>query len=241
MTSAVAVEVVPSDGGPLAFVDDLEEPLLSAEDHHHLARVRRLRAGDPMILADGRGRWRPATFADLAPQVAGDVVSEPPVAPAVSVAFALVKGGRPELAVQKLTEVGVDHVHPFVAARSVVRWDPAKAASNHARFERVAREAAMQSRRARLPVVHPVVSFAEVAGLPGACRADRGGVAPSLDHPLVLVGPEGGWEVDERQVDLPVVSLGTGVLRAETAAIAAGLVLTSLRAGLVRPASDLRD
>ncbi len=94
----------------------------------------------------------------------------------------------------------------------------------------------MQSRRARLPRVHPVVSFAEVASLPGACRADRGGAPPSLARPLVLVGPEGGWDEGERQIDLPVVALAAGVLRAETAAIAAGVVLTSLRTGLVTPA-----
>lgn len=235
MTSAAGPEAVPSDGGPLAFVTDLHAPVLSTDDHHHLARVRRLRDGDPMVLADGCGRWRRARFAALEPEVAGEVTAEPVATPPVGVAFALVKGGRPELAVQKLTELGVDHVHPFVAARSVVRWDPAKAASGHARLERVAREAAMQSRRATLPVVHPVVSFAEVAALHGACRADRGGWAPSLDRPLVLVGPEGGWDDAERGIDLPVVALGTGVLRAETAAIAAGVVLTSLRAGLVQP------
>jgi 16S rRNA (uracil1498-N3)-methyltransferase len=232
---------VPSDGGPLAFVADLDAPVLTAEDHHHLARVRRLRAGDALVLADGRGRWRRAVFADLVPEVVGDVVAEESVGTVVSVGFALVKGARPELAVQKLTELGVDHVHPFVAARSVVRWDQAKATSNHARLERVAREAAMQSRRAHLPEVHPVTSFAEVAGLPGACRADRGGEPPSLSRPLVLVGPEGGWDDHEREVELPVVSLGSGVLRAETAAIAAGVVLTALRAGLVAPGPEVRD
>jgi 16S rRNA (uracil1498-N3)-methyltransferase len=237
----VGPAAVPSDGGPLVFVADLDAPVLTAEDHHHLARVRRLRAGDALVLADGRGRWRPAVFADLVPEVAGEVVTEARVDPVVSVGFALVKGARPELAVQKLTELGVDHVHPFVAARSVVRWDQARAASNHARLERVAREAAMQSRRAHLPEVHPVASFAEVAGLPGACRADRGGGPPSLSRPLVLVGPEGGWDDHERGVDLPVVALGSGVLRAETAAIAAGVVLTSLRAGLVAPGPAVRD
>lgn len=236
MTAGSDSEAVPSDGGPLVFVDDLGSPLLDADDHHHLARVRRLRAGDALIVADGCGRWRRAVFADLVPEVVGDVVTEPSAAPPVAVAFALVKGGRPELAVQKLTELGVDHVHPFVAARSVVRWDPARAAAGHARLARVAREAAMQSRRATLPVVHPVAAFADVAALPGACRADRGGAAPTLARPLVLVGPEGGWDDDERAVDLPVVALGSGVLRAETAAIAAGVVLTSLRAGLLRPA-----
>ncbi len=238
MTAGPGAEAVPSDGGPLAFVADLELPVLSDDDQHHLSRVRRLRRGDPLVVADGRGRWRRARFADAELEVVSDVAVEPVAAPQVSVAFALAKGGRPELAVQKLTELGVDHLRPFVAARSVVRWDQVRAASGHARLERVAREAAMQSRRAALPVVHPVESFAEVAALPGACRADRGGAAPSLDRPLVLVGPEGGWDEGEREVDLPVVALGPGVLRAETAAIAAGVVLAALRAGLVAPPSN---
>ena len=241
MSPGAGPEGVPSDGGPLVFVADLEAPVLAVADHHHLARVRRLRTGDPLVLADGRGGWRRAVFADLEPEVRGDVIIEPLVGPAVSVAFALVKGGRPELAVQKLTELGVEHLRPFVAARSVVRWDSARAESGQARLERVALEAAMQSRRATLPVVHPVASFAHVAALAGACRADRGGGPPTLQRPLVLVGPEGGWDDAERAVDLPVVALGSGVLRAETAAIAAGVVLTALRAGLVAPASTSRD
>lgn len=236
MTAAAGPEAVPSGGGPLVFVADLDAPVLADDDRHHLGRVRRLRAGDAIVLADGDGRWRPARFTAADPEPTGAVTREPVAAPPVGVAFALVKGGRPELAVQKLTELGVDHLHPFVAARSVVRWDQARAESGHARLARVAREAAMQSRRATVPTVHPVASFADVAALPGACRADRGGAPVTLEHPVVLVGPEGGWDERERLADLPVVGLGTGVLRAETAAIAAGVVLASLRAGLVAPA-----
>jgi 16S rRNA (uracil1498-N3)-methyltransferase len=156
------------------------------------------------------------------------------------VAFALVKGSKPELVVQKLTELGVDRIRPLVAARSVVRWDPARSASAQRRLERVAREASMQSRRPWLPEVGQAAAFAEVSADPGACRADRDGAPPSLDHPLILTGPEGGWAPEEEARTLPVVSLGDGVLRAETAAIAAGVALTMLRAGLVAPAPRRR-
>jgi 16S rRNA (uracil1498-N3)-methyltransferase len=230
---AAAASAVPSTGGPFVFVADLGRPVLDGDDHHHLARARRLRAGDPLVLGDGAGRWVPARFGGLEPELVGEPVLAALPVPAVAVAFALVKGTKPELAVQKLTELGVDHIVPFVAARSVVRWDAARSEQAHARLVRVAREAAMQSRRAWLPAVDPVSSFAAVAARPGACRADRGGGPPTLARPLVLTGPEGGWAPEERELDLPVVALADGVLRAETAAITAGVVLTALRAGLV--------
>ncbi len=97
----------------------------------------------------------------------------------------------------------------------------------------------MQSRRARLPLVDDVRDYATVAGLPGAVRADQGGGPPSLDHPTVLIGPEGGWSEAERAVELPVVGLGPHVLRAETAAITAAAVFVSLRFGLIEHARSL--
>ena len=86
--------------------------------------------------------------------------------------------------------------------------------------------------RAKKPV-EPVTGFAEVAARPGAAMADRGGAPPSLARPLLLVGPEGGWDDGERAAGLPAVSLSPGVLRAETAAIVAGALLVALRAGCV--------
>ena len=219
------------------FVADLAHPHLADDDHHHLARAQRLRDGDPLVLGDGAGRWCRARFGGDRPTLDGEPVLASRPQPPVGVAFALVKGAKPELVVQKLTELGVDHIRPFVAARSVVRWDAEKAEVAHRRWIRVAREAAMQSRRLWLAAVDPVVPFAEVAADPAACRADRGGAPPTLDRTLVLTGPEGGWDDDERAADLPVVGLGDGVLRAETAAVAAGVVLTALRAALVLPSA----
>jgi 16S rRNA (uracil1498-N3)-methyltransferase len=131
--------------------------------------------------------------------------------------------------VQKLTEIGVDRIVPFVAERSVVRWDADKAVRNHTRLQVVAREAAMQSRRTWLPVVEPVVRFDDVAGRPGAALAERGGRPPTLAHPTMIVGPEGGWSDQEGATDLPRIGLGPTVLRAETAAIVAAAGLCGLR------------
>jgi len=141
-------------GAAHVFVDDIEAPALAADDAHHLARVLRLRAGEEVTVTDGRGGWRLCAFAEGARlETIGAVerVSPPPVA--VTVAFALTKGDKPELAVQKLTELGVDRIVPLAADRSVVQWDDAKAARNVERLRAVARAAAMQSRsRKRLPM-----------------------------------------------------------------------------------------
>jgi len=107
-----------------AFVADVESPELGPDDRHHLERVLRLRPGDELTVADGAGRWRRCRFGPVV-EVDGEVEVEPPPAPAITLAFALTKGERPEWTVQKLTEVGVDRIVPFVSDRSIVRWDEA--------------------------------------------------------------------------------------------------------------------
>lgn len=218
----------------MAFVADVDAPVLGDADAHHLERVLRVRSGDEVTVADGAGRWRRVRFGEhLEPT--GEVMETLREQPEVSIGFALVKGDKPELVVQKLTELGVDRIVAFRAERSVVRWDDTKAVRAHARLVAVARSAAAQSHRPWLPVVEPVTDLAVLAGRPGAAMADRSGDAPSLERPLVLIGPEGGWAAQERDLDLPRVRLGPTVLRAETAAVTAGALLTALRAGVVGP------
>ncbi|HEX5365989.1 MAG TPA: RsmE family RNA methyltransferase [Acidimicrobiales bacterium] len=217
-----------------AFVDDLDAPVLRAGDHHHLARVLRLAVGDPITVGDGGGRWRAARLgAGPDVGVVGPVVADPRPEPALTVAFALVKGDRPEQVVQKLTELGVDCIVPFVADRSVVRWDRPRAARHGERFAEIARAAAQQCRRTWLPQVTALATFADAARRPGAALAERGGRPPSLDRPAVLVGPEGGWSTGERACGLPHVELAAHVVRAETAAVAAGTLLAALRHQIV--------
>ena len=221
--------------GPLVFVDDLAEPRLAEADDHHLRRVLRTRPGDAVILGDGAGSWRAARLlADGAVEATGPIESAPPPAPALTVGFALVKGDKPELIVQKLTELGIDRIVPFRAERSVVQWDDAKAAKALVRLRAVARAAAMQSHRPHLPQVDAVAELGALVAA-GAALADRVGAAPSLDQPAVLVGPEGGWSEAERDLGAPTVGLGDHVLRAETAAVTAGALLAAVRSGLVTP------
>ena len=225
---------MPVAGGARAhvFVVDVESPELAPDDRHHLERVLRLRPGDELTVADGAGRWRTCRFG---PVVAadGEVEVEARPVPAITLAFALTKGERPEWTVQKLTEVGVDRIVPFLSDRSIVRWDVAKAARNAERLRRVAREAAMQSRQAFLPVVEDVARFGDVVTRKGAALASLDGDAPNLARTCLLVGPEGGWTDHELARAPARITLGPTVLRAETAAVAGAVLLTGLRAGLV--------
>jgi len=229
--------------GPHVFVESLDAPVLDDLDRHHLARVLRVREGDYLTVSDGNGRWRSCRFsAELEP--VGDINVEAPTDHPITIAFALVKGERPELVVQKLTELGVDRIVPFVAARSVVRWDDARAGKHVERLRRVAREAAMQSRRCFLPEVDELHAFSELVTAPGMVLAAQHGIAPSRAMTGALIGPEGGWSAEEAaaaaKAGAPAVAFADYVLRAETAAITAAAVLGALRRGLVQPADQGR-
>jgi len=222
------------------FTDDLlDSVVVDGPDCHHLATVRRLRVGEAVTVSDGTGAWRRYDIVgvgrgrlDLV--ATAEVLLEPLLRPQVVVAVALTKGGIDGV-VARLTELGVSRIEPFRARRSVARWDQVRAARAVVRLRRVAREAAMQSRRARIPGVGEVVDLAAFEGRCGLLVADRCGIAPGA-VPLppagepwtVVVGPEGGLDAFEkdRLGSAVRVSVGPHVLRAETApvAVAAALV-----------------
>jgi len=251
VTGDDAPPVGPHPGGLGAaahvFVDDLDDPGLGPDDRRHLVQVLRLRAGEVVVASDGRGRWRPCRFVGTtlrgpAPERVlepdGDLVFCPPEGPEVTVAFVPVKGDRPEWAVQKLTEAGVDRIVVLRSVRAVVQWEGERLTRALERLRRVAREAAAQSRRAWLPDVAGVGSLDDLARLVAPVSlglAHPGGRPPGLDVPALAVGPEGGWDPSESGGGRPLVGLGPHVLRAETAAVAAGLLLCALRSGVVGP------
>ncbi len=215
--------------GPHVLVADVDAPVLAGDDRHHLERALRLRSGDPLTVGDGAGRWRPCRFGDLVEPV-GDVVEVAAPGPVVAVGFAVLKGGRSETIVQKLTELGVDRIVPFVADRSVVQWDEAKSARQVQRWRRVAREAVMQCRRLWMPEVEPVRAFGDL-DLGKAVLAVSEGRTLAASENFVLVGPEGGWDDAELAAVDRHVCLGPHIMRAETAAIMAGAVLGARRSG----------
>lgn len=223
------------------MVSDLGLLTLTDMDRHHLTRVLRIRPGEVITATDGRGSWRtcraplgwPSVGDDLVAD--GRIVTEAPRTPLISLALALTKADKPEWAVQKLTELGVDRVVLVEAQRSVVRWDASKVERNLIRLRSVAREALMQSRGVWLPTIEGVLSVADVvASLPGVAVAEFGGHNVSLEHPSVLIGPEGGWTEAELAMVEHRVSLSDQVLRAETAAVACVTILAEQRRSVDR-------
>lgn len=230
-----------------AFVDDLARPALSDQDVHHFSRVLRLRPGEVVSVSDGRGGSRLCEWLGGALGLLSEPAWEPPPDPLLTIAFALTKGQHPEWAVQKLTEAGADKVVVMVADRCVARWAPSSEGRQLERLRTIARQAAMQSRRCWLPLIEGPVPFSALVGgesdrlgAAGVALAVHGGAPLTMATPTVLVGPEGGWS-DEELAAVPEgrhVALGANVLRAETSAVAAGVLLAALRGGLVRPAAS---
>jgi 16S rRNA (uracil1498-N3)-methyltransferase len=217
---------------------------LTDEARHYLRDVLRQAPGDPVELFDGRGAAFEAViepgFAGLAVGRRREVVAGGPV---LSLLFALSKGEKAELVVQKATELGVARLCPWTAERSVVRLDAEKGRERAERWRRVAEEAARQCGRADVPAVEAPMGLAAALGsVPAGHRvvALHGpGGAPLAalgleDAPGValVVGPEGGLTDSELSACAAAGalrgSLGPRTLRAETAAIAGVAVLQAV-------------
>jgi len=223
--------------------------LLEGPDAHHLAVVRRAKPGDRFLAGDGSGGVYEAAIESASPTtINARVIAEnhlSPVVPSVTVLQGLAKGEKVDLVVQKLVEIGVDEIAVFMAGRSVPKWDSAKQASSQARWRRIASEAAKQSRRAWLPLVHGPLSMDEAARLsqrsqlslvaePGAKIKLREAIEQdSVSSVALTVGPEGGLSEEEVEAFVALgsrpVSLGTQIMRTETAALVmASLVMFGL-------------
>jgi len=220
--------------------------VLDGAEGRHAATVTRLAAGEAVVLVDGSGRRGEgavvSTGRDRVEVEVAAVVDEPPPRPRFVVVQALPKGDRGELAVETMTEVGVDVVVPWAASRCVTRWRADRADKALSKWRTSSRAAAKQSRRSRFPEVRELATTAEVAELLAAAALGAvlhesasgplAGVTLPVDGDVVLVvGPEGGVSDDElgafREVGAATYRLGETVLRTSTAGVAALSVLSA--------------
>jgi 16S rRNA (uracil1498-N3)-methyltransferase len=229
---------------PLFLVEELPpggEMRLDGAEGHHAADVARLRPGEHLRLGDGRGGTATAVVAAAGPGRLDLSIVErwyrPRPLPRLVVAQGLAKGERGELAVQMMTEAGVDEIVPWCAARSVVQWRGERGARARQRWAATAREAAKQARRDWLPEVAAPAPTAELAGRVSLVLHEEAAVPlstvalPERDELVLAVGPEGGIapeEVDRFTAAGAVpVRLGPSVLRTSTAGLAALAVLAA--------------
>jgi 16S rRNA (uracil1498-N3)-methyltransferase len=217
-----------------------------AAEAHHLGRVLRLRPGARLEATDGTGRVFTVRLEALGASdawgaILAEALSVPESPCAITLAQAVLKGERMTWLVQKATELGVARIVPVETDRVVRRASAERASARQTRWQRVAREAVKQSRRAIVPPVEPVRRLAEVlaeaprydaawllwegGGVPLAVAAREAGRPSRL---LLLVGPEGGFRGDEalsaEAAGARLVGLGPRILRAESAALV-GLAL----------------
>lgn len=214
------------------------EIALAPTDAHHLARVVRRAAGDPVELIGPDGRIWPAVVVDAGPAATVRATGEPRAAapPRVALFQGLAEWNRIDLVVEKAVELGVGPVTLFASERTRRVPDEAAWARRRERLDRVATAAARQAGTAGVGPVRGLLAFdAVVAGIPAGegflidprgeltlttAVADGGGVRASL-----VVGPDAGFSGAEvaraRDAGLAVCRLGPTILRAETAAVVA--------------------
>ncbi|MFK4835245.1 16S rRNA (uracil(1498)-N(3))-methyltransferase [Microbacterium sp. ZW T2_14] len=224
-----------------------ETVTLTGAEAHHASSVRRVRVGEEVTVGDGRGAWLTGLVESAAPREVVVRVRERTDAaqprPRVVLVQALAKGDRDELAVQAATELGVDEIVPWQAARSVSRWDAAKAVKGRARWTTIVREAAKQAHRAWVPEVAELTTTTALARRAAASLVlileptateslSALAVEPGDVRDIVLVvGPEGGIAPEELDAlaaaGARLVRLGDTVLRTSTAGPAALAVVST--------------
>ncbi len=215
---------------------------LMGDDHRHLAYSLRMAVGDEIVIADGEGTECTARLSRITADVTeAEILERRPGAGEPPVELYLYqgnpKGDKMEWIVQKAVELGVTEIVPFESSRCITRVKADRTEKQTARLARVAREAAGQCGRARLPGVHTPLSFTDALShakehadavffcyeeertlsLKDALTAAREAGARRL---AFFVGPEGGFSPEEAAIAATVatpVSLGRRILRCETA------------------------
>jgi len=240
---------------------------LSTHETHHLIHVLRMTPGDEALVFDGCGREFRCSFRGVEDNQAqleledslSDVVESPLH---ITLAQALAKGEKFDFIVQKATELGVSAIAPLITRNSDVRLDDHQKANRVERWRRISLEAIKQCGRRQLvevarpcslrefiagcepatpgndPQTRVTLVFSEAGGIP---LAEALQPMPTQSVVCALIGPEGGWSVDELEAlkdsGFRAVTLGPRVLRTETAALVAVTLIQHAMGDLSRSQS----
>ena len=208
---------------------------LAGSEGHHAANVQRMRVGERLTLSDGAGSMAEAEVSAVRKGELDLRLSQrrniPAPDPRLVVVQALPKGDRGEKAAQMLTEVGVDEIVPWQAARSIVQWKGPRGEKSRGKWVSAAREASKQARRSRLPLVaelhttkqlvHRLRSAQQVLVLHEEASQPLSEVGLAGQGEIaVVIGPEGSITADElaalSEFGQPI-RLGENILRTSTA------------------------
>ncbi|MDR7072801.1 16S rRNA (uracil(1498)-N(3))-methyltransferase [Fictibacillus barbaricus] len=217
---------------------------VSGEDAKHISKVMRMKAGDSIICCDNKGRSATCEIIDFDGDkvdacIKSDIASLSELPVHVTIAQGLPKADKLEYIIQKGTELGASDFFPFTADRSIVKWDDKKAVKKKERLEKIAKEAAEQSHRSRIPeILDPgnfsdllkiaerykikIAAYEEEAKLQESSRfATSLRALENGDSILCVIGPEGGISEKEAKIladhGFELCGLGPRILRTETA------------------------
>jgi 16S rRNA (uracil1498-N3)-methyltransferase len=203
-------------------VADPTTPVLERSDEHHLRKVLRAKAGEEVVVTDGKGSWAICVVDDQGLSRVSEVARDE-ATPTTTLYLAALKGDHAQWAIAKATEVGVARVVPLLTSRTVVKFTGEVRDKTLARWRRVAREAAGQCRRTYDLLVEDPLRVDEVPGEVAVAEIGASGDWRGIS--AVAVGPEGGWAEGEWDASRRRVGMGPTVLRAETAGVVAAALL----------------
>ena len=223
----------------LIHLNEQGRVVLPEDELHHLVRVRRAREGDRFLGLDGKGKVYLCRLEQAREGWYGSVLEElkehGASALRVTLAQALIKKNKFEWVLQKATEIGVSEIVPLITVRTELRLSPEREETRMKRWRKILLEAVKQCGRPHVPeLAHPIAleEFLEraEAGLKLVLDEKGGCSLKELIQEnrqaiscLVIVGPEGGWDETDRLLfrkkEVPSVSLGARILRAETAPV----------------------
>lgn len=229
---------------PQFLVENLKPAQKTAEitgpDAKHITSVFRLADGDKLVVTDGRGkRWRAEILSSSAKKIEIRLLEElasPAGHSKITLAQAVIKHDRLETIIQKSVELGVSKIIPFTSSRTIPHFGDETSVKKHARWQKIAQEAAKQCGASVLPVVGQITTFENLIKLfssyeniilfyEGETKNSLQKIKFNPGNTLVIIGPEGGFSPDdvEKAIGHKAVTCGLGplILRVETASLAA--------------------